>query len=86
MFRRRIIGFWIAALAFIIVFSFAGCEKLKISKLQSNFHFNKANQLFTDGQYRKAIAEYEACGFQARLTKPYDVNALRELLNNLLAS
>jgi len=60
MFRRRINGFWIAALAFIIVFSFAGCEKLKISKLQSNFHFNKANQLFTDGQYRKAIAEYEA--------------------------
>ena len=60
MFRRKTNGLWITALAFIIVLSFAGCEKLKISKLQSNYHFNKANQLFTDGQYRKAIAEYEA--------------------------
>ena len=60
MFRRKTNGLWIAALACIIVFSFVGCEKLKVSKLQSNFHFNKANQLFTDNQYRKAITEYEA--------------------------
>lgn len=60
MFRRKTNGLWITALALIIVFSFAGCEKLKISKLQSNFHFNKANQFFTENQYRKAITEYEA--------------------------
>jgi tetratricopeptide (TPR) repeat protein len=60
MFRRKTNGLWIAALACIIVFSFVGCEKLKVSKLRSNFHFNKANQLFTDNQYRKAITEYEA--------------------------
>ncbi|TRZ91818.1 tetratricopeptide repeat protein [bacterium] len=60
MFRRKTNGLWIAVLACIIVFSFVGCEKLKVSKLQSNFHFSKANQLFTDNQYRKAITEYEA--------------------------
>jgi len=60
MFRRKTNGLWITALALIIVFSFVGCEKLKISRLQSNYHFNKANQFFTDSQYRKAITEYEA--------------------------
>lgn len=60
MFRNRTNGLLITALALILVFSAAGCEKLKIGKLRSSYHFNKANQLFTENQYRKAIAEYEA--------------------------
>ena len=60
MFRKKAQGLWITVLALIIVFSAVGCEKLKISRLQANYHFNKANQLFTESQYRKAISEYEA--------------------------
>jgi tetratricopeptide (TPR) repeat protein len=60
MFHKRTNGILIAALAFILVFSAVGCEKLKVSRLRSNYHFNRANQMFTENQYRKAIAEYEA--------------------------
>ncbi len=60
MFRKKTQGLWITALALILVFTATGCEKLKISRLQANYHFNRANQLFTDGKYRNAIAEYEA--------------------------
>ncbi len=60
MFRKRTNGLLITALALIIVFSAVGCEKLKVSKLSASYHFNKANNLFRENQYRKAITEYEA--------------------------
>jgi len=59
MFRKRTNGLFVALLALAIIFTFSACEKLKISKLTSNYHFTKANTLFTEGMYRKAIAEYE---------------------------
>ena len=53
-------AFFIASLAIVVlIFSLAGCEKLNVNRLRANYHFSKANQLFKDGQYRKAIAEYE---------------------------
>ncbi|MHB8095184.1 MAG: tetratricopeptide repeat protein [Candidatus Aminicenantales bacterium] len=60
MFRKKTNGLLITALALIIVFSFTGCEKLKISKLKANYHFSRANALFTEGKFRPAIAEYES--------------------------
>ena len=39
--------------------TFVSCEKLKISTLKANYHFNKANKFFQDEMYRKAIPEYE---------------------------
>ena len=60
MFRKKTNGLLITAVALILIFSAVGCEKMKISRLQANYHFNRANQLFTDSQYRKAISEYEA--------------------------
>jgi tetratricopeptide (TPR) repeat protein len=49
----------IAMLAVIIIFASAGCEKLKISRLQANHYFIEANQAFTEQKYRDAIENYE---------------------------
>ena len=49
--------------ALLLVFAVAlvstSCEKLNADKLQANYHFSKANQLFKDGKFRKAMTEYE---------------------------
>lgn len=50
----------IGAIALVLVFSSVGCAKLNVKKLQANYHFSKANQLFRDNKFTKAIAEYEA--------------------------
>jgi len=49
----------IAVLAFAFVLVFTSCEKLSVRKLQANYHFSKANQMFKDGKFRRAIGEYE---------------------------
>ncbi|MDD8014112.1 MAG: tetratricopeptide repeat protein [Acidobacteriota bacterium] len=59
MYRKRTNGILVAILAFAIVFTFTSCEKLRVSKLKANYHFSKANNLFREGMYRKAITEYE---------------------------
>jgi tetratricopeptide (TPR) repeat protein len=59
--RHKRVGFALMAiLAFSLVLVFVSCEKLNVSRLQANYHFNKANQFFKDGKFRKAITEYEA--------------------------
>jgi len=50
----------IVFLTALIVSSFAGCDKLKITNLKANKHFKTANKLYTEEKYKKAIAEYEA--------------------------
>ncbi|MCP2604943.1 tetratricopeptide repeat protein [Candidatus Aminicenantes bacterium AH-873-B07] len=42
-----------------LILSFINCERLKISNLKANYHFNKANKFFQDELFRKAIPEYE---------------------------
>jgi tetratricopeptide (TPR) repeat protein len=59
MFRKRTNALLLAAVAVAIVFTFAACDKLSVSKLTANYHFSKANKFFTENLYRKAIAEYE---------------------------
>jgi len=49
----------IVVLAVIIVFTTVSCEKLKVSRLQANHYFSKANQAFTEQKYRDAIENYE---------------------------
>jgi tetratricopeptide (TPR) repeat protein len=44
----------------LIVSSFAGCDKLKITNLKANKHFKSGNKFYTEEKYKKAIAEYEA--------------------------
>jgi tetratricopeptide (TPR) repeat protein len=46
-------------LVFAVALAFTSCQKLGVSKLRANYHFSKANQLFTDGKYRRAMTEYE---------------------------
>jgi tetratricopeptide (TPR) repeat protein len=60
MFRKRTNGLLLAVVALAVVFAFAACEKLSVSKLSANYHFAKANRFFMENQYRKAITEYEA--------------------------
>jgi tetratricopeptide (TPR) repeat protein len=60
MSHKRVGSIFLLLLVFVFLTAFTGCEKLNVKKLQANYHFNKANQFFKDGKFRKAIAEYEA--------------------------
>jgi tetratricopeptide (TPR) repeat protein len=44
----------------VIVTSFAGCDKLKITNLKASKHFKTGNKFYTEEKYKKAITEYEA--------------------------
>jgi tetratricopeptide (TPR) repeat protein len=57
--QKRIHFVFALLLAFIVVLAFTSCEKLSVNKLRANYHFSKANHLFTDGKFRKAMTEYE---------------------------
>jgi tetratricopeptide (TPR) repeat protein len=57
--QKRIHFVFALLLAFIVVLAFTSCEKLSVNKLRANYHFSKANNLFTDGKFRKAMTEYE---------------------------
>ncbi|OGD09355.1 MAG: hypothetical protein A2Y86_02640 [Candidatus Aminicenantes bacterium RBG_13_62_12] len=62
----------VAILIFAVAFTAVGCGKLKVSRLQANFHFTEGNKFFTDGKYRDAIAEYEkAVKFNPELGNAY---------------
>ncbi|HPW19014.1 MAG TPA: tetratricopeptide repeat protein [Candidatus Aminicenantes bacterium] len=64
------IVFAVAALAVLVAFT--ACKDLKYSKLAANYHFDKANSLFRENQYRKAITEYEATlKFNPDMTQAY---------------
>ncbi len=72
MFRKRTKGFLPIVLALAVVFSFAACEKLKVSNLTGNYHFSRANQNYTEMKYRQAISEYElALAANPKLTQAY---------------
>jgi tetratricopeptide (TPR) repeat protein len=59
-------------LAVALVFSVNGCRKLNPDRLKANYHFNRANSLFSDSRYRDAIQEYEAAlEYNPSLTEAY---------------
>jgi len=49
----------VASLALMAIFACVGCQKLNLKTLTGNYHFNAANQLFKDSDFRKAINSYE---------------------------
>lgn len=51
--------FAVMMLAVAFIFITASCQKLSVKRLKANYHFNKANTLFSDNRYRQAIEEYE---------------------------
>ena len=59
MSRNRTSSIFVWTLALIVVFAAVGCQKLSVRKLSANYYFSKANQLFKDAKYSKAIVEYE---------------------------
>jgi len=60
MFRYNRNTAFIILLTLAVILAATSCQKLSPAKLRSNYHFNKANSLFSDGRYRLAIEEYEA--------------------------
>jgi len=61
-----------AAAAIAVIFAFTGCQNISYSKLSANYHFGKANSLFRENQYRKAITEYEATlKYNPKMTQAY---------------
>ena len=59
MSRNRTSTIFVWSLALVVVLASVGCQKLSVSKLSANYYFSKANQLFKDAKYSKAIVEYE---------------------------
>ncbi len=54
--RQKRLGFALMViLAFSLVLVFTSCEQLSVNRLRANYHFNKANQFFKDGKFRRAI-------------------------------
>ncbi|MEW6456575.1 MAG: tetratricopeptide repeat protein [Acidobacteriota bacterium] len=49
----------ISAGVIILFIFFISCQKLSINNLKANYHFKKANKLYSDQNYKKAIEEYE---------------------------
>jgi len=70
---RKTINYLLAIiLIFTPLFVSVSCQKLKVNKLKANYHFSRANHLFTDSRYRQAIEEYEqALGFNPDLIEAY---------------
>ena len=62
-------------LALMVVLTFTSCQKLKVRNLKANYYFNRANSLFIERQYRRAIEEYE----RALIYNPDLVQAFRYL-------
>ncbi len=61
-----------AAAAIAVILAFTGCQDISYSKLSANYHFGKANSLFRENQYRKAITEYEATlKYNPNMTQAY---------------
>jgi tetratricopeptide (TPR) repeat protein len=58
--HKRVGTILVLLLVFVFVSAFTGCEKLNVNKLRANYYFNKANQFFKDGKFRRAITEYES--------------------------
>ena len=69
---RKMTVFILPILIVAVVFFTASCQKLNIGQLQANHHFAKANNFFTENQYRLAIQEYEkALSYNPELAEAY---------------
>ena len=72
MSRKTTQRFVFAAAALAVIFAFTACQNISYSKLSANYHFGKANSLFRENQYRKAITEYEATlKYNPNMTQAY---------------
>lgn len=72
MSRKRINGLAVILLALAVLVTATSCEKLKVNNLQANYHFKRANQMFREGKYRNAVAEYElALKYRPDLVQAY---------------
>ncbi len=72
MLRRSTNAAVVALLAIVLIFAAASCEKMKVSRLQANFHFTNGNKFYSQSRYREAIAEYEkALKFDPNLGPAY---------------
>jgi tetratricopeptide (TPR) repeat protein len=58
MSRKKIV-FNLLILIVAVIFAASSCQKLNVNQLRANHHFTKANNYFTENQYRLAIEEYE---------------------------
>jgi len=75
MTRKKMHIFLTLLVGLAVIFAFTSCGRLKVSNLKANYYFNRANALFSDNQYRRAIEEYE----RALVYNPNLVEAFRFL-------
>jgi tetratricopeptide (TPR) repeat protein len=51
--------FVLLSMVLVILFHFAGCDKLKVSNLEGNYYLKQANRYYQEEVYRRAIEAYE---------------------------
>lgn len=72
MSRKNIYSILVVFLVLAVSFTLSSCEKLRISRLQANHHFSRANHNFTEQKFRLAIEEYEkALSYNPELVEAY---------------
>jgi len=57
--KKNVSSILVMVLVLSIMLIFTGCEKLKMSNLESNYHLKLANKAYQDEQYKVAVKEYE---------------------------
>lgn len=57
--KKNVSATFVLCMVLVILFHFAGCEKLKVSNLRGNYYLKQANRYYQDEVYRKAIEAYE---------------------------
>jgi tetratricopeptide (TPR) repeat protein len=64
--------FVLLSMVLVILFHFAGCDKLKVSNLEGNYYLKQANRYYQEEVYRKAIEAYEtALSYNPKLKLAY---------------
>ena len=64
--------FVLLSIVLVILFHFAGCDKLKVSNLEGNYYLKQANRYYQEEVYRRAIEAYEtALSYNPQLKQVY---------------
>ncbi len=57
--KKNVSAILTIGMALVLLFSFSGCDKLKVSNLEANYHLKQANKFYQEEVYKKAIDSYE---------------------------
>lgn len=57
--KKNVSSLLVIVMVLFAMLSFTGCERLKVSNLEANYHLKKAHKFYTEEVYKSAANEYE---------------------------